>query len=269
MNKNLSVTGILQESWKMFSANLSYVYYLFVPMFVVSFIGTLAYAEPLSYYSDSAHEVNLPLLLIGTVLWILSGIVGIFATISVLFFVQSGKKDTWKEWKQYFVLLPKFIGVSILYALMVLAGLILLVLPGIYIAVRYAFVGYRTLEHPTESVKNLFKAEASATEGNRLTIFLIGLFVIFISAVTGGILSSIFSALLGHSGSSAADFIAQIIITPFTTIMSIVTYRQLTAKAKSEPDPIGTGKEKEKITLEKESVEAPLIPPAPVVDPVA
>lgn len=257
MNKNLSVSGVLQESWQKFSANLSFVYYLFVPMLVLSLIGALLYSGVV--YTGTINNANAASAFPGFLLGVLSGLAGIFSTISLLFFLRSGKKDSWSSWTQYFRLLPKYIGVSILQGLMILAGLILFIIPGIYLAVRYAFVGYRTLEHPTERVKDLFAAEAKATEGNRVNLLLIGLVMIFIAVVVGALLHTALPGLPGSRGTAIADFLFELLITPFFTLVSIITYRKLTSTEASE----ATQGEKA-----PETIEINPKPTEPVLEPV-
>lgn len=258
MDQKLSVSGILQDAWKQFSGNISYIYYLLAPMFVCSLLGILLYPEFL--YFNGGSQVNIAKTLPSIILSILGFIVGLFSTISLLFFFRSGKKDTWNTWKSYFRLLPKYIWVCILQGLMILAGLILLVIPGIYLAVRYAFVSYRTLENPTKSVTELFKEEAQATEGNRSTILFIGLLLLLIALVLAGIFNALFPNFMTSGGNPVADFLFELIVTPFFTVVSILTYLKLTTPQEGTPvvnEAIETKKE--------ETVEENVATPEPVV----
>lgn len=233
MNNNLSVSAVFGSAWKIFTDNISYVYYLLVPSFAFSLLALFVSPETYMYQPGSEVEISrsLPFFLLS----IIGGIAAIFATISILFFVRRGKKQVWADWKSYVRLLPKYIGVCILQGLMILGGLILFIIPGIYLALRYAFVSYRTLEHPTESIKNLFSAEAKATEGNRFTIFCIGLVLLAILIAYSIVSDTLFATTLGTEGNMFADFVFEFLVTPFFTLVSIVTYTKLTNNKEEAP----------------------------------
>lgn len=228
MNHKISVSEVFESAWKSFTGNAQFVYYLLVPAFTLSLLGIILFPSSLALQNESpqAFVSMIPSL----VLSLLSGIASILATISILFFLRSGKKDSWKSWSSYARLLPKYIGVCILQGLMIMVGLILFIVPGIYLALRYAFVSYRTLEHPTESIKNLFSAEAKATEGSRFTILLIGLSMGCIALIAGGLLGTLATLIVGVTGSAFADFLVELLLTPFFTLVSILTYIKLTEK---------------------------------------
>lgn len=252
MNQNISVSGILQDAWRQFSGNISYIYYLLAPMFLCSFLGILLYPEFL-YFSEGS-QIDIVKTLPSILITLVGFVVGLFSTISLLFFFRSGKKDSWNNWQNYFRLLPKYIGVCILQGLMIIGGLILFVIPGIYLAVRYAFVSYRTLENPTQSVGELFKAEARATEGNRMTILFIGLLLILVALLIGALFSSIFPDFMSSGGNPVADFLFELIVTPFFTIVSILTYLKITKAPDETEQKIGLEVEQKPLT------EAPITP---------
>lgn len=257
MNQSISVSEVLQDSWRKFSGNISYIYYLLTPMFLCSLLGILLYPEFL--YFNQGNEINIAKTLPSIALTVLGFLVGLFSTISLLFFFRSGKKDSWNNWQNYFRLLPKYIGVSILQGLMILGGLILFVIPGIYLAVRYAFVSYRTLENPTQPVKELFKAEARATEGNRMTILFIGLLLILVALILGALFNALFPNFMSSGGNPVADFLFELLITPFFTVVSILTYLKLT-KVPEAVNGQNRGLETDQKNQTDPAVEAPIAP---------
>lgn len=236
MNNNFSVSGVFSEAWQVLKNNVSYVYYLLAPMLALSLVGLILY--PHMVYMGAGSEVDLAKTVPAFLLEIASGIAGIFATISFLFFLRNGKKDSFATWKSYVRLLPKYIGVSILQGLMILAGLVLFIIPGIYLALRYAFVTYRTLEHPTESVKNLFAAEARSTEGNRLNLLLLSIIFIITVVIVSALLEAVLTGVLGSQGIRVSDFLLEVLITPFFTLVSITAYLKLTSKQGETPAPV-------------------------------
>lgn len=65
-----------------------------------------------------------------------------------------------------------YLAVSVLYGLMVTLGLVLLVLPGLYLAVRYAFTGFLVADGRAE-VLDSFHQSSELTRGVRAKLFLL------------------------------------------------------------------------------------------------
>ncbi len=82
-----------------------------------------------------------------------------------------------------FNLLPKYILFSFLYTLIVLAGLILLIVPGIIWSIKYLFYPYILVEEGLDCTQAL-KKSAIITEGYKNQLFLL-LIVLFLINVLG------------------------------------------------------------------------------------
>lgn len=59
----------------------------------------------------------------------------------------------------------QFIGASLLYQALVIVGTFLLVIPGIYMAIRYQYVKFIILDDKNISIKDAFKRSSEITEG--------------------------------------------------------------------------------------------------------
>jgi uncharacterized membrane protein len=70
--------------------------------------------------------------------------------------------------------LPRMIGASILYYLMVFVGLLLFVVPGIYLAIRYMYFQMAIVDRNMGVLESLTYS-SSITTNNRLNLFLLGL----------------------------------------------------------------------------------------------
>lgn len=78
-------------------------------------------------------------------------------------------------------LLPAF-GAGILYMLMVIVGLLLLIVPGVYLAIRYGQYLHAMVDRDL-GVMESFRYSSSITTGNRLNLFLLALLFIAIALV--------------------------------------------------------------------------------------
>lgn len=286
MSNKITVAGVLRDSWQSFTDNLKYIYYLMLPAIVLSAVAALLYPKGTmdpgsSPLASTAHLVEL-----------FSAVATMLATVSLLSFIRAGRKDEWMVWKSYLKLLPKYIGVCILQGLILGIGFLIVIssaffaltspslvaltfiigicfiLVGTYVAIRFAFVGFRALEHPTESIKNIFLAEAHATEGNRWTLFGIFVILLLLMAVLGGLISGLLTGILGPYYGAPLSDIALSFITPFLTVVGIMAYTKLTNGAPQEPlEAVKEEKVAPTITEEeKEAEEAPQEPSSPTPD---
>lgn len=115
-----------------------------------------------------------------------------------------------------------YIAVWFLYALLVSAGLILLVIPGIYLAVRYGLVGFLVADRRTD-VLGAFRESSELTRGMRWRLFAFGL-VVFLMNLAG-----------------AAFFGVGLLVTlPVGVFASVMVYRRLAERSVHEPPPVSS-----------------------------
>jgi hypothetical protein len=119
---------------------------------------------------------------------------------------------------------------AIVYVLVVGVGLVLFVLPGIYLAVALFFYNYEILV-ADENVVDAFKGSWELTRGERVNLFLLGLVVAVIATILGFL-----GGVAGVVG-SLPQFAVQTLLTAAVAVFGIAVaaraYTQLTA----EPDP--------------------------------
>lgn len=92
--------------------------------------------------------------------------------------------DVWSSWNLF---LNFFVG-YILYGLIVLAGIILLIIPGIIWGIKYSFVGYLIIDRNVGPVEAL-KRSGEITKGYKWDLFLLGL--LFFGVVLLGVLACV------------------------------------------------------------------------------
>jgi hypothetical protein len=76
----------------------------------------------------------------------------------------------------------QYLAVSILYGLLVIVGLVLLVVPGIYLAVRYGFAGFLVADGRAE-VPDAFHQSSELTHGERWQLFAFALALLVINVI--------------------------------------------------------------------------------------
>lgn len=121
--------------------------------------------------------------------------------------------------RDYKILLHFVIG-SILYALAVIVGLLLLVLPGIYLLVRLQYYSYLLVEHENMTAMDALRKSMDMTRGKFWKLF--GFLLVFI------LINIVGALLLG---------IGLFITLPMTTIAYTLLYRKLSVSAPRQHEP--------------------------------
>ncbi len=81
-----------------------------------------------------------------------------------------------------FHLFLKYLGGAILYVLMVVGGLILLIVPGIILAIKFQFFAYFIVERGLGPIESL-KMSSAITSGAKMDLFLLGLLLFGINII--------------------------------------------------------------------------------------
>lgn len=190
---NFPLSEILDEAWTL---SKKYGLTLAVVFLLLSFLSNgLSFAFMPAGYWDAIASGNNDLiqsysrLNFGSVLQVLISCVGgIGITVTSLRLARGSQENiNLGSFKLPIETYLKYIGWSILYGFIVAIGLLLFVLPGIYLATRLAFAGIYLIDHPTASIEEAVKFSWNKTDG--YTLSLIGLGIISIIIVFLGLLA--------------------------------------------------------------------------------
>lgn len=157
------------------------------------------------------HSPTIAATLIGLIALLLQLLVNLGLN-KIALMLHDGTKPTWKELFLQYPLLLKYLGASILYGLMVMVGLVLLIVPGVYLAIKYAFFGFVMVDKKT-GIMNSLKTSAQLTDGIKWDLFGFGLLM--------GLLN-----LLG----ALALMIGLFVTIPVSLMASIYVYRKLESR---------------------------------------
>lgn len=158
--KSFSVGEVISEAWKFTKDHLGYLLSFMVIYFLINGLFTA-----LNYKTDSV-----PISLLGTVIttFIYMGLYN--SALLITEGVRPNLDQLYANWAKF----APWILASILFGLMLLAGLALLIVPGLYLLARYGLYTFFILDRD----KNLgpieaLKAAAKASEGHRWDLFLL------------------------------------------------------------------------------------------------
>jgi hypothetical protein len=191
--------------WEKFKKNWQFLIEFFVTIIIASVIPDWLHSWARDNFPNSSFLFSI----IG---WIVQMITGIGVIVISLKLVD-GKKPGFKDiYKDYNLLLNYFLG-SLLYGIVVIVGLILLVVPGIYWGIKYQYTTYLIIDKKM-GVWEAFKKSGQLTHRVKLKLFLLGLCYIGITIV--GVL------LVG---------IGLLISWPVIALSSAYVYRKLSPRA--------------------------------------
>ncbi|MCL5432716.1 MAG: DUF975 family protein [Patescibacteria group bacterium] len=164
----------IKYGWEKTIKNLRFFIILALILFSISFIPSFINAA-LTSSSEGGEYVGPATfsLILNFAFWVLQMVVGIGLIKIYLRFIDS-QEAKYSDLFSYYRLFFKYLAGSILSGLIVFAGFILLIVPGIIWAIKYQFVAYLIVDKnmgPIEALKNSGKI----TKGVKWNLFLFGL----------------------------------------------------------------------------------------------
>lgn len=176
----------------------------FIPLLLIVFI-----IDNLSGATSSSLKNNpVASFILLLIFWLISMIVELGLIKISLNFVDK-KKPSFSDLFSESSLVLRFIGATFLYVVIVLAGLILFIIPGVIWALQFGYYKYAIVDKNAGVLESL-QISSKATKGNRWNIFKLNLLFLLIN-------------LLGI----AVIFIGLFISIPTTMLASAYVYRKL------------------------------------------
>jgi uncharacterized membrane protein len=165
-------TEALRYGWETFKRNVGPALLLALATLLVTFVFDVAQgsrrADAVAFGSTLFSQVAHALL---SFLWIRFALA-----------VHDARAITTRELLPSGLMLLHFLAASILYGLLVAAGLVLLIVPGIYLAVRYGLVGFLVADGRADPI-GAFHQSSALTRGMRGKLFVLGLLLLVVNLV--------------------------------------------------------------------------------------
>ncbi len=129
--------------------------------------------------------------------------------LKISFTIYAGEKPTFSELFAHLALGPKFLACQLFYALMVVVGLALLLIPGFYLGVRYAWFGFCLVDEKANLIESF---QHSATRSAGQTAHLLTIFAALL------VFNLLGASLLG---------VGLLVTIPISVLMLVAIHRQL------------------------------------------
>jgi uncharacterized membrane protein len=134
-----------------------------------------------------------------------------------------GREPTFADTFTHLALGPKFLAGQILYLFMVVIGLLLLIVPGVYFSLRYALFGFCMAAGETTLVRS-FQQSAILSAGTKIYLLWILVALLAFNAVG--------ACLLG---------LGLFVTVPLSVLMMTAFYRQLSTRSLADPSALPLG----------------------------
>jgi uncharacterized membrane protein len=189
MSDSFSRDEALRFGWNTMKANLGFFIVLLLIMFMISAIPNAinSFLQTATKGSEGVSGISALTVMFTTILSIASQVISFIMQIGVLKIslkFYDGEKPDFSELFKHYRLFWRFLGASLLVGLIVLAGFILFIVPGIIWAIRYSFVNYLIVDKNFGIMESLHKSR-EMTDGKKgdLFVFFIVLLLINILGV--------------------------------------------------------------------------------------
>lgn len=165
----INITELIRTGWNTFKANIGAFIGILAVMWVINMVPNVLN----SFFKGN----NVMQFIINIVFMVPQIIISIGAIKYVLELVSTGEKPAFSELFSNYSYFLKFFGAAILYNIIVGVGLVLLILPGIYLGIRLQFFAYLIVDKDMGPIEAL-KKSWEMTEGKVLDLFLLGLVIV-------------------------------------------------------------------------------------------
>lgn len=162
MNKLFSNKEALKFGWMKAKENLSF----FALLSFAIFCGSLLFSEAAS---NSTSFISIAIFNIAQIIFsVILGMGYIYVTILTARGESFDVKDIVKPASQFW----KYLGASLVYALIVVAGLVLLIVPGVILMIRLGFYKYLIVDKKDISIGQAMRESMIITKGVTWKLFL-------------------------------------------------------------------------------------------------
>lgn len=178
--QKFSIQEAFKLGWETFKKYPAYLIGIVLVAFIVSWI----FSTITNNLSNGGMEPNFMSSLVYIVGMIVNMIIGMgLAKISIT--LARGGKPEWEDLYNQYPKTLNYLVASILFGLMVIVGLILLVIPGIYLAIRFHMYSYLIVDKNLGAIEAL-KQSSVITKGSMWNLFLfwiVSIIVVIIGAI--------------------------------------------------------------------------------------
>jgi len=168
--QTFSIKEAIKHGWTLFKANKKILILSTLAFIILSNLNSQGKDGWGRYHSEFSPIVWLVLFAVGILVQI--------GWMKIMLHIEEGKKAHLKELFTHVEIFWKYLGVYVIYMVAMTVGFILLVIPGIYVALTYGFAPILMLDKKDLKISESFKQSALMTKDIKWK--LLGFFVVII-----------------------------------------------------------------------------------------
>ena len=170
--KDVPISGALTFGWQTFAKNALFLIGVTIAVALINSVveGAERYGPIEGGYFS--FVINIIEILVNSLLQL--------GLIAIMLAFKDGRMPEFVDLFNRAPLVFNYIAATILYTLMVVVGLVFLIVPGIYLAVRFGYYSYFIVDEEVGPIEAL-KRSSDLTEGVRMDLFLFGVLLIGIN----------------------------------------------------------------------------------------
>jgi uncharacterized membrane protein len=172
MKQEFPRSEAIRFGWETAKKNIRFYLIALPIVFAISFLFS-------SLDSSLAEDATMARFVVGITSWVVSSITSIGLIRISLNFVEK-KQSAYTDLFTYYNRTVNYMATSILYGLIIVAGIILLVIPAIYWGIRFQFFSYLVTEKNLGPIESL-KGSWQMTAGHTWQLFIFGLLMMGIN----------------------------------------------------------------------------------------
>ncbi len=169
IKKDVPISGALTFGWETFRNNVLFLVGVTIAVALINSVLEIADNYGPVEYGYFGFVINVIAMLINAVIEL--------GLIAIMLAFKDGRMPEFTDLFNRAPLVFNYIAATILYGLMVAVGLVFLIVPGIYLAVRFGYYGYFIVDEEVGPIEAL-KRSSDLTEGVRMDLFLFGVLLI-------------------------------------------------------------------------------------------
>jgi uncharacterized membrane protein len=225
----------LTEGWNIFKQRATFL----ISLYILSYLAGSFFMLLVFFLEEGNVTAGLEvsLLLAGVLAGMLLSMFIAMGIVYIAIRLVDGHAVTYNDLLVKKHLFLRFLGVNILYGVVVTLGLIAFIIPGIYLAVRYYFVTYLVVDKEV-GIKEAFQESTRITQGIKKNLFLLILilFAIMLAVIIPFAFLSVVPTIAGTIMEELVEMIGYVLVMPYVMVTMAYVYRKLTAQLVVAPE---------------------------------
>ncbi|MDI6740600.1 MAG: hypothetical protein QME74_09585 [Candidatus Edwardsbacteria bacterium] len=236
------VIDLIKQSWAMYQtrlwamAGIGFIFYV-ISLLIMFALAATALANVGFFLFNASQDYKVTdwfdgfsavTGLLFVVLMLVSLLISAYQQSALIRLASEDDKNIVSVLKKALGRVPALFWATFIAGLLIILGLILFLIPGVILAVMFAFVGYVVVLEGVSGSQALSRSRA-LVRGRWWPVFWRGLGFFLLIIIPAGIAGSIVSSIIGDGNNTVSNLLTALFVTPFGLVYGYNLYRNLKA----------------------------------------